>query len=350
MKASGGYTFHEHYDHLGLINMNGRVYDPVVGRFLSVDPVVGNPLSAQDYNGYSYCANNPMKYTDPSGYTYLSVMLERGGVFAYRGSYINGGEGTRGGGSASYYAGGSSYGLPGSGGNGSGAGGYYYDYASGTYRATASQNEVSFGEVNINYVKRYGQDRTAEFKQYLTNLQYQRNSGALSASRGGFHCPPPENTGPSFWDYVRLMDRINNAVPDAVSISLNGDFYCASGGSVGFAGYLIMLNGADVGKSIGFTDAGGGLGTMGATATFVLTKYYYIGGDINNLFMSDIGGKRTSINIGAGEGIVGGVGLSWMSGHNGDGVIFGISYGVGVGAWGTIIGGNINVGGTILWK
>ncbi|HUW06276.1 MAG TPA: RHS repeat-associated core domain-containing protein, partial [Williamwhitmania sp.] len=83
-----GYTFHEHYDKLGLINMNrpkgahgntskinhrvaitfGRVYDPVVGRFLSVDPLVGNPLNSQDYNGYSYCGNNPLAFTDPSGY------------------------------------------------------------------------------------------------------------------------------------------------------------------------------------------------------------------------------------------------------------------------------------------
>ena len=39
-----------------------------MGRFLSVDPLVGNPLSAQDYNGYSYCANNPLAFTDPSGY------------------------------------------------------------------------------------------------------------------------------------------------------------------------------------------------------------------------------------------------------------------------------------------
>ncbi len=63
-----GFTFHEHYDILGLINMNGRVYDPVVGRFLSVDPLVGNPLNAQDYNGYSYCGNNPLKYIDPTGF------------------------------------------------------------------------------------------------------------------------------------------------------------------------------------------------------------------------------------------------------------------------------------------
>ena len=63
-----GFTGHEHLDHFGLINMNGRMYDPVVGRFLGVDPVVQAPEYSQSYNGYSYCWNNPLKYTDPSGY------------------------------------------------------------------------------------------------------------------------------------------------------------------------------------------------------------------------------------------------------------------------------------------
>ncbi len=63
-----GYTGHEHLDLFGLINMNGRMYDPVVGRFLGVDPVVQAPEYSQSYNGYSYCWNNPLKYTDPSGY------------------------------------------------------------------------------------------------------------------------------------------------------------------------------------------------------------------------------------------------------------------------------------------
>jgi hypothetical protein len=47
---------------------NGRVYDPVVGRFLSPDPVIQSPDFTQNYNGYSYCLNNPLKYIDPSGY------------------------------------------------------------------------------------------------------------------------------------------------------------------------------------------------------------------------------------------------------------------------------------------
>ena len=50
-----------------LIDMNGRLYDPVLGRFLSPDNYVQMPESSQSFNRYSYCLNNPLKYTDPSG-------------------------------------------------------------------------------------------------------------------------------------------------------------------------------------------------------------------------------------------------------------------------------------------
>ena len=63
-----GYTGHQHLDRFGLINMNGRVYDPALARFLSPDPFIANPSNSQNYNRYSYCLNNPLKYTDPSGY------------------------------------------------------------------------------------------------------------------------------------------------------------------------------------------------------------------------------------------------------------------------------------------
>ena len=65
-----GYTMHEMLDEFGLINMNGRCYDPVVGRFLSPDIIVQNPNNTQCYNRYSYAVNNPLKYTDPSGWSY----------------------------------------------------------------------------------------------------------------------------------------------------------------------------------------------------------------------------------------------------------------------------------------
>ena len=63
-----GYTGHEHLDLFGLINMNGRMYDPIVGRFLGVDPIIQDGTDSQSFNGYSYCFNNPLKYVDPSGY------------------------------------------------------------------------------------------------------------------------------------------------------------------------------------------------------------------------------------------------------------------------------------------
>lgn len=63
-----GFTGHEHLDSLGLIHMNGRVYDHRLGRFLSVDPLIQFPANSQSLNPYSYILNNPLSGTDPSGY------------------------------------------------------------------------------------------------------------------------------------------------------------------------------------------------------------------------------------------------------------------------------------------
>ncbi|MDP6437749.1 MAG: FG-GAP-like repeat-containing protein [Gammaproteobacteria bacterium] len=63
-----GYTGHEHLDRAKLIHMNGRVNDPVIGRFLSVDPVVQSIDAPQGLNRYSYVFNNPLTLIDPSGF------------------------------------------------------------------------------------------------------------------------------------------------------------------------------------------------------------------------------------------------------------------------------------------
>ena len=63
-----GYTGHEHLDEFGLINMNGRMYDPMLGRMLSPDIVVQQTDYTQSYNRYSYCFNNPLRFTDPTGW------------------------------------------------------------------------------------------------------------------------------------------------------------------------------------------------------------------------------------------------------------------------------------------
>lgn len=64
-----GFTGHEHLDRTGFIHMNGRVYDPELGRFLTPDPLVQAPTFSQSWNRYSYVWNNPLRFTDPSGYS-----------------------------------------------------------------------------------------------------------------------------------------------------------------------------------------------------------------------------------------------------------------------------------------
>jgi RHS repeat-associated protein len=63
-----GYTGHEHLDNLGLIHMNGRVQDPLVGRFISADPYVTRPYFSQNLNRLSYVYNSPLSWTDPNGF------------------------------------------------------------------------------------------------------------------------------------------------------------------------------------------------------------------------------------------------------------------------------------------
>jgi RHS repeat-associated protein len=74
-----GYTGHEQLDDSGLIHMNGRIYDPELGRFLSPDPYVQIPEYSQNFNRYSYVLNNPLNATDPSGFSFLSKFFSKVG-------------------------------------------------------------------------------------------------------------------------------------------------------------------------------------------------------------------------------------------------------------------------------
>ena len=68
-----GFTDHEMLDEVGIVHMNGRIYDPALGRFLQADPFVQFPGSVQSWNRYSYVMNNPLAYTDPSGHFVFSL-------------------------------------------------------------------------------------------------------------------------------------------------------------------------------------------------------------------------------------------------------------------------------------
>ena len=77
-----GYTGHEHLQSVGLIHMNGRLYDPKLHRFLQPDNFVQDPYNTQNYNRYGYVTNNPLKYTDPSGEFAFIVAVAIGAAVA----------------------------------------------------------------------------------------------------------------------------------------------------------------------------------------------------------------------------------------------------------------------------
>lgn len=68
-----GFTGHEMLDVMALVHMGGRIYDPITARFLSPDPFVQSPDNLQNLNRYSYVLNNPLSFTDPSGFFWKSI-------------------------------------------------------------------------------------------------------------------------------------------------------------------------------------------------------------------------------------------------------------------------------------
>jgi RHS repeat-associated protein len=74
-----GFTGHEQLDGVELIHMNGRVYDPLIGRFISADPYVTRPHDGQGLNRYSYVLNNPLAFADPSGFDPVPCLATQSG-------------------------------------------------------------------------------------------------------------------------------------------------------------------------------------------------------------------------------------------------------------------------------
>jgi RHS repeat-associated protein len=84
-----GFTLHEHLDEMGIIHMNGRIFDPLIGRFMSADPFIQAPDNLQSHNRFAYVMNNPLSYTDPSGYFSLKKLFRA--VFAIAVAWVTAG-------------------------------------------------------------------------------------------------------------------------------------------------------------------------------------------------------------------------------------------------------------------
>jgi len=79
-----GYTGHEHFMEVGIIHMNGRLYDPLLRRFLNADENIQDPYNTQNYNKYGYVMNNPLMFNDPSGefWQFLAIPIVKSLLFA----------------------------------------------------------------------------------------------------------------------------------------------------------------------------------------------------------------------------------------------------------------------------
>ena len=85
-QTTRGFTGQEELADVGLVHMNGRVYDPLLGRFGTPDPTTESPFSTQGWNRYTYVGNSPLNFTDPSGYCFAGCFWQKpfkwlGGVF-----------------------------------------------------------------------------------------------------------------------------------------------------------------------------------------------------------------------------------------------------------------------------
>ena len=82
-----GFSGHEEMADLCLVNMNARIYDPAIGRFMSPDDIIPDAFNGQSYNRYSYVDNNPLSYTDPTGHAQVgndsSAMANMSSVHIY---------------------------------------------------------------------------------------------------------------------------------------------------------------------------------------------------------------------------------------------------------------------------
>ncbi len=286
-----GYTLHEHLKEFKLINMNGRVYDPVVARFLSPDPVLQMPEYSQNFNRYSYVLNNPLKYTDPSGFV------------------------IQGGGDDDEYEPKADANFP-----------WWLTYLSDlgkNFRTSANEGysatkEALFGKNEISFASD-------------SKIKHESEEGEM----------------PSLDDFIYINPAyLGEQVAYSIEFSGGAESWMASNATPW--GGLYIVEGPDKYEYYNFSSAGIGGGWVGAGLEGSLTAYYYIG-DINNLTIDSFKDGAINGNFSVGEVLTVGENYSVSKDGNG-GLLIGVSITGGVGVSISPVSGQITWKSTKVWE
>ena len=351
-KFDRGFTGHEHLDDFDLINMNGRMYDPILAMFLSPDPFIQSPHETQNFNRYAYVINNPLKYVDPTGYSYDPIGDDWTDVYwydpypydvppeerSYR--YTMTWYGVQFWGTKSAWN--SAHGiLPG------GPTGMDYD---------AWDNSIA-PRLGIDFMSWYNQGG-----RYGSEGFYSKTPAICLGYNGrkgkGFYCGEAGVIwSKPKWIYVPyctnedpsgLLSRLKNKLPVAVSWEITG-----SGEGLVFAGQGsligggIVLQGENAGQIFGYSAFGAGSGWIGASAGISRTFYFYTG-NINNFDQYSLDGWSGNLIISLGAGPSGALTLSLAKDRFGD-YIIGFCTGAGAGVSPTIVSGQYTIQKTYIW-
>ncbi len=372
-----GYTGHEHLDNFGLINMNGRVYDPLLASFLSPDPYVQAPSNWVNYNRYGYALNNPLLYNDPDG-EFIVPMLIGAGIATLTNGLTNiayGQDFFHGAGKAAFWGaigGAVSFGI------GEAASSLGSPIAQGG--AGWSKLAVSSFQIGAHAITG-GFTSVAQGGDFLTGFAtggiasgLGSASEALKLGEAGIFVSGfigggigAELAGGDFLvgaGQGMLTSTLNHSIhsggfggglaaaaitgkwrhlwkPDAVlhTISVNG----TAGINVGIEGGVIEVTRGDEKGFYSAFDISGGLGGLDVSLTYEQTRLYY-SGKAQNIKASTFYGPRLEGNVSIGVILSVGINFSVSFIDNNNEFVLGMGPSIGIGVSATALAFNLNYG------
>jgi len=347
--AGRGFTGHEHMPWFNSINMNGRVYDPLIGQFLSPDNFVQAPDFTQNYNRYTYCLNNPLSYKDPSGMLRETLPNPADAGHPYNpeaAAWL-----------ANYYMNWDyNYGgIPGNSGSGGGGGSSswvnsYLDYAHACF-----ENGYKSSTSNFNYeVNRQtnspGNNGTITIQTGWIDWYngYYDKDGVRHTTSYRNSTPIYSNISVGSEKLNSFLNNLQNALPVAITWAAVGSSEGIMAGQATPAGIGLVLRGPDRFKVFGFSSAGAGAGWVGADGSIAATYFFYTG-DVNNFNRFSLGGQAWELSVSCGEGWSVGVNLAIAQDITGA-YIIGIGPSAGVGVSATFFTGQYSMILTKIWR